>query len=126
MNGTQSDNQSELVATDGDGIVLDRLRRLLQRQLELVHQGNLAAAVELFEQTDQCVREVALARGPGAAGTAEQTSARPNESWLGIERLYRELSVALTAQRNEVSAALNTIQQSKKVLKTYGSCLSST
>ena len=126
MNGTQPDKQSDLVATDADGMTLDRLRRLLQRQLELVHQGNLAAAVELFEQTDQCVREVALARGPVTAGAAEQASARSNEMWLGIERLYQELSVALTAQRNEVSVALNTIRQSKKVLKTYGSCLSST
>lgn len=126
MNGTQSDKQSDPVTTDGDGIVLDRLRRLLQRQLELVHQSNLAAAVELFDQTDRCVREIAITRGPGTAGATEQASARSDESWLRLERLYQELSVALTAQRNEVSAALSTIQQSKKVLKTYGSCLSST
>ncbi len=126
MNGTQSGTQSDPVTTDGDGTVLDRLRRLLQRQLELVHQGNLAAAVELFDQTDQCVREVVMAQVPGTAGATEQVAARSDESWLGIERLYRELSVALTAQRNEVSAALSTIQQGKKVLKTYGSCLSST
>jgi hypothetical protein len=107
-------------------MMLDRLRRLLRRQLELVHQGNLAAAVELFDQTDQCVREIALTRGPGTAGATEQASARSNETWLGIERLYQELSVALTAQRNEVSVALSTIRRGKKMLKTYGSCLSST
>jgi hypothetical protein len=105
---------------------LDRLRRLLQRQLDLVHQGSLAAAVELFDQTDQCVREIAVACGPGAAGATEQASASLSESWLGIERLYQELSLVLTAQRSEVSAALNTIRRGKGLLKTYGSYLSST
>jgi hypothetical protein len=81
--------------------------------------------VELFELTDQCVREIALAREPGMTGAPEQASASANESWLGIEWLYRELSMALTAQRTEVAAALNTIQRGRKVLKTYGSCLSS-
>jgi hypothetical protein len=126
MNGTQPDKQSDPVATDADGMVLDRLRRRCSRDSSSHTSGHLAAAVELFDQTDQCVREVALARGPGTVGAAEQASANSNESWRGIERLYRELSVALTAQRNEVSVALNTIRQSKKALKTYGNCLSST
>jgi hypothetical protein len=125
MSGTQSDRQSDPVVAADDGIVLDRLRRLLQRQLELVQQGSLAGAVELFDQTDQCVRQIAMARDYGAARAGEQASASANESWLHVERLYQELSVALTAQRTEVSVALNTIQQGRKVLKTYGSCLSS-
>jgi len=108
-----------------EGIALDRLRRLLERQLELVQKGSVAAAVELFDQTDQCVREIAPARRGSPAGAGEQDSASANESWLEIERLYRELSVALMAQRAEVSAALNTIQQGRRVLKTYASCLSS-
>ena len=125
MNGTRSGRQSDLVTATGEGMALDRLRRLLQRQLELVRQGSLAAAVELFERTDQCVREIAMAREPGTTGAPEQTSASANESWLDIERFYRELSVALTAQRTEVAAALNTIQRGRKVLKIYGSSLSS-
>jgi hypothetical protein len=126
MSGTPSGEQSsDPVVAAGEGLALDRLRRLLQRQLELVHQGSLVAAVELFDQTDRCVREIAVARRPGTAGATEQASARLSESWLGIERLYQDLSMALTAQRTEVSAALNTIRRGKKVLKTYGSSLSS-
>jgi hypothetical protein len=126
MNGTQPGKHSDLVTAVGKGMVLDRLQRLLQRQLELVRQGSLTAAVELFEQTDQCVREIALAREPGTTGAPEQASVTANESWPDIERLYQELSVALTAQRTEVAAALTTIQRGRKVLKTYGRCLSST
>jgi hypothetical protein len=125
MNSVPSGGPSDPVVTANSTVLLDRLRRLLQRQLELVRQGSLAAAVELFEQTDQCVRKIALTRGPSAARTAEQASISSTESWLCVERLYRELSMALAAQQAEVSAALNTIRQNKKVLKTYGSCLSS-
>ena len=126
MSGTQSGKQSDPVAAAGDGMVLDRLRRLLQRQLELVHRGSLAAAVELFDQTDQCVREIVMTRGPGTAGATEQASTSSSESWLGIERLYQELSVALTAQRTEASVALNTLRRGQRALKAYGSYLSPT
>jgi hypothetical protein len=125
MSDVPSGGPSDPVLAANGAVLLDRLRRLLQRQLELVRQGSLAAAVELFEQTDQCVREIAMTRGSSAACTAEQASISSTESWLCVERLYRELSMALAAQQAEVSAALNTIRQSKQVLKTYGSCLSS-
>ncbi len=127
MSGTQSGKQSsDPVIAVGAEIALDRLRRLLQRQLELVHQGSLAAAVELFDQTDRCVREIAVARGLGTAGGTDPASVSLSESWLRLERLYQDLSLALAAQRTEVSAALNAIRQGKKVLKTYGSHLSFT
>jgi len=126
MNGTQSGKRaSDPGVAAGERLALDRLRRLLERQLELVQKGSLAAAVELFDQTDQCVREIAPARRCGPAGAGEQDSASASEPWPEIERLYRELSVALTAQQTEVSAALNTIHRGRKALQTYGSCLSS-
>jgi len=125
MSAQPGERSSDSIIAAGEAIALDRLRRLLERQLELVRKGSLAAAVELFDQTDQCVREIALARGCCKAGAGEEGSAGASELWPDIERLYQELSVTLTAQRTEVSAALNTIQQGRTVLKTYGSCLSS-
>jgi hypothetical protein len=89
-----------------DGLAWARLQELLRRQLELVHQGRLAAARELFEQTDRCVQEIARAAGPTPSGQ-------------GVERLYRELSLALAAQRAEVSAALQTIRRGKRALSAY-------
>ena len=95
------------------GVVLDRLQELLRRQLELVHQGSLAAAVDLFEETDRCVRRIA-----GARGTAGQSAA---PQWQRIERLYQELSLALTSKRTEVLTALNAVRRGRKMLSVYGS-----
>jgi hypothetical protein len=133
-------------------MVLDRLQGLLQKQLDLVRQGNVAAAMELCDQTAECVQGIA---GPGAAdpteglwqgglapdapGGVDRTSAigarawaspalrrqGSVESWQCIERLYRELWLTLTAQRAEVSGALRAICRGKRALKAYKSSLSS-
>jgi hypothetical protein len=95
------------------GMLLDRLQRLLQRQLELARQGHEAAAVDLFDETDRCVRGIAGSRGAVGQGSTPQ--------WQCIERLYRELSLALTSQRTEVLTALNAVRRGKKVLSVYGS-----
>ncbi len=99
------------------GDLLGHLQELLQRQLELVHQGRLSAAVDLFEQTDRCVQGIATARR--AAGPDG------DQRWPCVEQLYRELSLALTAQRTEVSVALSTIRQSRRALGAYGAHLPS-
>jgi len=95
------------------GAVLDRLQGLLQRQLALVHQGRLAAAVDLFDETDRCVREIAGSRGAVGQSSTPQ--------WQRLERLYQELSLALTSKRTEVLAALNAVQRGRKMLSVYGS-----
>ncbi len=95
------------------GVMLDRLQGLLQRQLELVHQGRLTAAMDLFDEADRCVRGIA-----GSRGAVGQSSTPQGQR---IERLYRELSLALTSKRTEVLAALNAVRRGKKVLSTYGS-----
>jgi hypothetical protein len=90
----------------------DRLEGLLQKQLELVHRGRLAAAGAICDQTGPCVQGIVSARVPHVPGSDQQ--------WQRIEQLYGELSLALTAQRGEVSAALNAIRQSRRLLHTYG------
>jgi hypothetical protein len=87
---------------------VERLRELLQRQLTLVHQGRSADAAALFEQTDRCVPEIA---------------GMPDRERLGqdVERLYQELSLALTAQRAEVSAALRANRRGRAALRAYSS-----
>ncbi len=119
MNDRRRRESSNTVMPEGSAgsvTMLGRLQELLQRQLALVRQGHLAAAVALFEETDQCVRHIADTRGLEVQ--------RATEQWQGIERLYQELSVALTAQRAEVSAALDTMRRGKQVLQTYGGHLS--
>jgi len=120
MNNQRLDERSN-VALPGAGVELaarlGRLHELLQTQLALVRQGRLAAAVGLFEETDQCVRHLARTRGLDASGATEQ--------WQDVERLYRELSLVLAAQRTEVSAALDAAQRGRTLLKAYRRPLSS-
>jgi uncharacterized protein YdeI (YjbR/CyaY-like superfamily) len=91
--------------------LLDRLQELLERQLALVRQGHLDAALELGEQTEPYVRQIAEARAAGTCYTADRGQR--------VQRLYEDLCLALTAQRTEVSAALDTLRQGRRVLDAY-------
>ncbi len=91
--------------------VWEPLQELLERQLALVRQGQLDAVLELCAQTEQYVRQIAETR---AAETYSATDRRKR-----IQRLYEDLCLALTAQRTEVSTALNTLRQGRRVLDAY-------
>ena len=90
---------------------IGQLRRLLERQLELVHQGHLAAAESLCEQTGRLVTMVG----------AEDVLAGPDgdDRRRSLLRLYQELSLMLTAQRQETCAALHTIRRGRRMLRVY-------
>lgn len=117
MNGRASRGSSEQGRAAGEGVILDRLQGLLERQLALVHQGHVAAAAALFAETDLCVQQIAGGALPAGPGSARQ--------WQCIQQLYRELSLTLTAQHAEVSAALRAIRNNRKMLRTYGASLPS-
>ena len=91
--------------------LLDRLQELLERQLALVRQGRLDAALELCDQTEPCVRQIAEAQAAGTsyAGDREER----------VKRLYGDLCLALMAQRTEVSGTLSALHQGRRVLDAY-------
>jgi hypothetical protein len=91
--------------------MLNHLQGLLEKQLKLVQEGSLTAAVRLCGQTDRCVQQVVKARTHEVPGSADQRQ--------HIERLYRDLCLALTAQRTETSAALRAIRRGRRILNTY-------
>ncbi|MCL5278468.1 MAG: hypothetical protein M1376_01005 [Planctomycetes bacterium] len=91
--------------------LLDRLQELLERQLALVRQGRLEAALELGAQTEPYVRQIAEIR-------ATQTG-RATDREERVQRLYEDLCLALMAQRTEVSAALDALRQGRRVLDAY-------
>lgn len=105
MNGGCAENRA-------GPLLLERLQGLLQKQLDLVRQGRLTAAEALSEETDQCVRTMVEADLVRASGL--ETSRRR------VEELYRELTLALTAQRAEVSAALGAVGRTRQMLRAYG------
>lgn len=96
--------------------MLEQLHVLLERQLELVHQGGLTAAEQLSERADQLVREVAAARILDAPQHRERRHA--------LEQLYRELCMTLTVQRQETFDARCSIQRGRRMLRTYGNYVS--
>jgi hypothetical protein len=101
-------------------MLLGCLQELLERQLALVHQGSLDDALELCSQTDRYVRQIAEARaGSPACGRCPSEGASSADRRRCVEQLYRDLCLALTAQRAETSAALDTIRRGKRMLKTY-------
>lgn len=91
--------------------LLDRLQELLERQLALVRQGHLDAALELCAQTEPYVQQIAEARA------AQMCCATDRQE--RVQRLYKDLCLALTAQRTEVSATLNALRQGRRVLDAY-------
>ncbi len=90
---------------------LDRLQELLEKQLALVRQGHLDAALELCGQTEQYVRQI-------AATPAAQTCSATDRGQR-VQRLYEDLCLALTAQRTEVSSTLEALRQGRRVLTAY-------
>jgi hypothetical protein len=91
--------------------LLDRLRELLERQLALVRQGHLDAALELCAQTEPYVRQIAETRAAQMCCATDQEER--------VKRLYEDLCLALTAQRTEISAALDALRQGRRVLNAY-------
>jgi hypothetical protein len=91
--------------------VLDQLQWLLEQQLALVHQGHLAAAEGLCEETGRLVTTVVatgLLAGPDG-----------DERRRSLLRRYQELSLMLTAQRQETGASLDAIRRGRQMLRVY-------
>jgi hypothetical protein len=110
MSGDCAGERAREAAADA-GPTLERLHRLLEEQLELARQGRLAAVESLCEQTGPLVQTVV------AAGTLDGPDA--GERRQALLHLYQELCLTLTAQREEVSAALRVVSQGRRTLRTY-------
>lgn len=101
---------SESPAADA-GAAVDQLQRLLLEQLDLVHQGHVAAAEALCRRTGALVQTIVatgVLTGPGGDAARQPLLGR-----------YRELCLALTAQRDEAAASLGTLRRGRRLLKTY-------
>ena len=98
------------MSDDSTGAV-DQLYRLLEQQLALVHQGHLAAAESVCEQTGKLVTLIVTAgllAGPDG-----------NERRRSLLRRYQELSLMLTAQRQETGASLHAIRRGRRMSRVY-------
>jgi len=112
MSDEHTGEQANVPAQTEAEAALDQLYELLEEQLELVHQGRLADAEGLCEQTGRLVHTVV------AAGLlAEPAGDDPREFLM---QLYQQLCLAVTAQKEEASASLRSVRRGKRMLRAYG------
>jgi len=117
MKGIHDDGRADPAVARDVEHSLSQLGGLLEQQLESLCQGSLPAAVGLGERADQCVQGIVAARLLQTPHSADQ--------WQRLERLYGQLRLALTAQREETLASLQAVRRGQRILRTYGNHLPS-
>jgi len=93
--------------------LLDELQNLLERQIELAHQGNIKDVELLSEHTDCLVRkivEIGVLESPEFKDIPEQLS-----------KLYKKLCLVLIAQKADIAERLSHVRKGKKTIETYHS-----
>jgi len=106
------------MSTDSDEIIpdeqihlLDELRNLLEKQIELARQGNINEIEVLSKQASSLVGEIARS---GVLESSEFKSQREQ-----LRKLYEDLCLALTAQQAETAKELSRVRKGKKTIATY-------
>ncbi len=106
------------MSTDSDEIIpdeqihlLDELRNLLEKQIELARQGNINEIEVLSKQARSLVRQIVQS---GVLESSEFKSQREQ-----LRKLYQDLCLALTAQQAETAEELSRVRKGKKTIATY-------
>jgi len=92
--------------------LFDCLQSLLERQIELAQQANIGDAELLSEQATYLVEKIAQT---GVLESAEFENRRER-----LQKLYHDLHLAITAQRDETDETLSRVRRGKKTVETYG------
>jgi len=95
--------------------MLDELQSLLERQIEMARQGQSASEqmASLTEHADSLVQEIART---GPLERAEFAARRKQ-----LHQSYRDLSLAVTAQKDDVAEKFNRVRKGRKTIETYRS-----
>ncbi len=103
------------MSTDKQIHMLDELQSLLERQIELVHQGNSAG--ERFEalsrKADSLVQEIAEMK------ILERQEMEDKRTRL--RKSYDKLRLALAAQKDDIADKLGQVRKGRKTIGTYRS-----
>ncbi len=91
--------------------LLDDLQNLLQKQIELARQGNVATVEQLSEQGGVLVKKIT------ALGLLEMPCFRRER--IRLEKLYHNLNLLLTSGKDEISGRLKQIRKAKMTVKSY-------
>jgi len=101
-----------MICTDKQTSILDELQGLLEQQLELARMGNSAGGqIEaLCRQADFLVKEITQ------AGILEHPEFESKKKKL--KKSYKELHLALTAQKIDISEQLSRVRRGRKIVET--------
>lgn len=91
--------------------VIDELEALLRQQLELARRGNITEVEAFAEKTGELVER--LSQSKFLAGPLFE------ERRKGLQELYGQMCLALSAQMDDVSQALGRIRKGKKTVMLY-------
>ena len=101
--------------TDRQTWLLNEMQKLLEGQIDLARQGRLSEVEALGEKVSGIVEEIAQ---KGILESAEFEGQRKQ-----IARLYRNLKLTLTDQRDEVSRELDRIRRGRRTIGVYRSSI---
>jgi len=101
------------MSTDKQISMLSELQSLLDKQLELAHQGNSAGKqIEVLGgQADCLVKKITQ------TGILERPEFQSQKKKL--KKLYENLHLAITAQRADTSEKLSHVRRGRKIVETY-------
>jgi len=91
--------------------LLDELQSLLEKQIKLARQGNISNVEVLSKQAGSLVEGIVRA---GILGLAEFKSRREQ-----LQKLYKELCLAITAHRAETGEKLRRVRKGKRTIVAY-------
>ena len=100
-------------AKNEDVILLNRLTRLLEEQINIVLHSDITGKKvdDLIDQTQLLVKEIAQKHLLRKEQFAEQRE--------HIKRLFNNLNLAVIAQKNETEKQLNHVRKGKKTIDAY-------
>lgn len=95
--------------------LLDELQSLLEKQLELIQQGNSPGGQfeALSKQVNSLVKEIAQTE------ILERPELKNQRKCL--KKLYEDLCLAVTAQKTQTAEQLSQLRRAKKIIRTYRS-----
>jgi hypothetical protein len=101
------------IAPEEHVYLLNKLKRLLEEQIQLIHQGSTNdERIETFNrQAESIVGKIVEA---GILELEELSQQREQ-----LKKLYNILNLAVIAQRNETAKNINHIRKGKKTIEVY-------
>jgi len=91
--------------------LLDGIEDLLEKQIELAQHGNISDVEALSEQAGPLVEKIVQT---GILGLPEFKNRREQ-----IHKLYKNLCLAITDQKADVSEKLSLVRKGKKTIEAY-------